>query len=63
MFLNNYSTYSKSSPEKSGGLNMKHKQVRHVLEHFDMFHECTKNFDAIFGEKFFICNQESDASS
>ena len=42
MFLNNYNTYSKSCPEKSGGLNIRHKQVRHVLEHFDTFHECKK---------------------
>ena len=38
MFLNNH--YSKSSPEKIGGLNIKHKQVQHVLEYFETFHEC-----------------------
>ena len=42
---------------------MKHKQVRHVLEHFDTFNERTKIFDIIFGKKIFICNQELDASS
>ena len=38
MFLNNH--YSKSSPEKTECLNIKHKQVQHVLEYFETFHEC-----------------------
>ena len=48
MFINN--TYSKSSPEKTGGLNIKHKQVQHVLEHFDTFHECKKIWCNFWGK-------------
>jgi len=42
---------------------LKHKQLRleHVLEHFDMLHEC-KQFLMRFLGKIFICNQESDES-
>ena len=51
-FLNDYNYFSKSSPEKSGGLDMKHKQVQHVLEHFDTWQNA-KKFLSRFLEKNF----------